>query len=108
MAFGLRFSNLTWRGTVTHGPYALCRHPAYLAKNLFWWSASLPFLPASGSLADGLRNTCLLAGVSAVYWWRAKTEERHLLGEDAKYRAYWAWAGAHAPVTRAIARLTGF
>ncbi|WP_436428256.1 hypothetical protein, partial [Enterococcus faecium] len=36
VAFGLRFSNLTHRGILTHGPYALSRHPAYLAKNLFW------------------------------------------------------------------------
>ena len=34
--FGLRFSNLTYRGVITNGPYRFTRHPAYLAKNLFW------------------------------------------------------------------------
>lgn len=103
VAFGLRFSNLTYRGVITHGPYRVTRHPAYVAKNLFWWSATLPFLPASGSVVDAIRNTVILAMVSGVYWWRARTEERHLLVEDATYRAYWAWAGQRAPVTRGLA-----
>src|SRR3546814_20885855 len=38
VAFGLRFSNLTHRGILTHGPYRWTRHPAYLSKNLFWRS----------------------------------------------------------------------
>ncbi|RVU05329.1 DUF1295 domain-containing protein [Novosphingobium umbonatum] len=105
VAFGLRFSNLTYRGVITHGPYRLTRHPAYLSKNLFWWSLTLPFLPTNGSLVDAFRNTCILGLVSAVYWWRAKTEERHLLAEDAQYRAYWAWAVEGAPATRALRRL---
>ena len=33
MAFGLRFSNLTHRGILTHGPYAFTKHPAYMSKN---------------------------------------------------------------------------
>lgn len=105
VAFGLRFSNLTYRGIITHGPYRLTRHPAYVAKNLFWWSVTLPFLSPSGSLVDGIRNTALLAMVSAVYWWRAKTEERHLLAEDEKYRAYWTWAETGAPITRLLKRI---
>jgi protein-S-isoprenylcysteine O-methyltransferase Ste14 len=75
--------NLTYRGVITHGPYRLTRHPAYVAKNLFWWSVSLPFLSPTGSMVDCIRNTAILAMVSAVYWWRAKAEERHLLAEDA-------------------------
>ncbi len=35
VAFGIRFSNLTHRGILTHGPYAVSRHPAYLSKNIF-------------------------------------------------------------------------
>ncbi|NBC35843.1 DUF1295 domain-containing protein [Novosphingobium sp. FSY-8] len=111
VAFGVRFSNLTYRGVITTGPYRWTRHPAYLAKNLFWWGASLPMLPATGLVSDALRNTAILASVSAVYWWRARTEERHLLAQDAKYREYHAWAGAHAPVTRgigAVLRWLGF
>ena len=101
VAFGIRFSNLTYRGVITHGPYALCRHPAYLSKNLFWWSSALPFLTTTHLLSDMVRNTVMLCIVNAVYFWRAKTEERHLLAEDPKYREYWHWAEAHAPLTRA-------
>ncbi len=55
VAFGLRFSNLTYRGVLTNGPYAFTRHPAYLSKNTYWWLASLPFLTTSGSAVDAIR-----------------------------------------------------
>src|SRR5690606_7439129 len=42
VAFGIRFSNLTYRGVLTNGPYRFTRHPAYLSKNLFWWFTALP------------------------------------------------------------------
>ena len=105
VAFGLRFSNLTYRGVLTNGPYRFTRHPAYLAKNLFWWCETLPFLAVTTSLTDAVRNTVVLALVSGVYFWRAKTEERHLLAEDAKYRAYHAWMDRHGAITRALNRL---
>jgi protein-S-isoprenylcysteine O-methyltransferase Ste14 len=105
VAFGLRFSNLTYRGVVTHGPYRWTRHPAYLAKNLFWWSASLPFLVTSGSVVDGMRNGAMLAMVGGIYYWRSRCEERHLLGQDAQYRAYHAWAARYAPITRMLGQL---
>lgn len=106
VAFGLRFSNLTYRGVLTNGPYAFTRHPAYLSKNAYWWLATLPFLVTSGSAVDAIRNTVILALVSAVYYWRARTEERHLLAEDAKYREYHAWMAQHGPITRSLRRLT--
>ena len=105
VAFGLRFSNLTYRGVLTGGPYRFTRHPAYLSKNLFWWCATMPFLATSGSLTDVVRNTALLALVSAVYYWRARTEERHLSDEDPKYRAYSAWMQDNAVITRGFAVL---
>ncbi len=105
MAFGIRFSNLTHRGIITHGPYALTRHPAYVAKNLTWWIGSLPFLVTAGGWVEGARNVVLLGLVSGIYYWRAKTEEKHLLGDPA-YVAYWNWAQAHAPLPRLLARLT--
>lgn len=104
VAFGLRFSNLTHRGILTHGPYAWSKHPAYLAKNLFWWSAVLPFLATTGSMVDMIRNTAVLAMVSAVYYWRARTEERHL-SEDPAYRDYAAWMERNGPIPRLFARL---
>lgn len=106
-AFGLRFSNLTYRGVLTNGPYRFTRHPAYLSKNLFWWCSTLPFLVTSHALTDMVRNTVLLGVVSAIYFWRAKTEEAHLLGEDAKYREYHAWMAQNAPITRGLGWLLG-
>jgi len=87
VAFGIRFSNLTHRGIVTHGPYAIVRHPAYWSKNAFWWLATLPFFATTGSWSDAMRNTIIMALVSGVYFWRARTEEMHLRN-DATYRAY--------------------
>lgn len=105
VAFGIRFSNLTYRGVLTHGPYRWTRHPAYLSKNTFWWCATMPFLVTNGSTTDAVRNAVCLAGVSAIYFWRAKTEERHLLCEDAKYREYHAWMEHNPTVTRFLKRL---
>ncbi|MET4895655.1 isoprenylcysteine carboxylmethyltransferase family protein [Sphingomonadaceae bacterium jetA1] len=105
VAFGLRFSNLTHRGILTHGPYAWSRHPAYLSKNLFWWIATVPVL-STGSWVDAARSTVLLGVVSGVYYWRARTEEWHLSADPA-YRAYHDWMGRHGPVTRLVARIIG-
>ena len=104
-AFGMRFSNLTYRGVLTNGPYRFTRHPAYLSKNLFWWTSTLPFLVTNGSLTDAIRNTVLLGIVSGIYYWRARTEEAHLLGEDPKYREYHAWMAENALITRTFARV---
>lgn len=98
MAFGLRFSNLTNRGVLTHGPYAWSRHPAYLSKNLFWWLSTIPVL-STGSLADAARATILMGVVSGIYYWRARTEERHLRADPA-YQAYDAWIERHGAVPR--------
>lgn len=103
VAFGLRFSNLTHRGILTHGPYAFSKHPAYLSKNLFWWIAGMPFLVTTDNIVDAVRNTALLAAVSGVYYWRAKTEEWHL-SDDPVYRAYADWMAQHGPVTRLMTR----
>lgn len=99
VAFGLRFSNLTHRGILTHGPYRLARHPAYLSKNAFWWLSTLPFLVTSGDPVTALRNTALLGVVSAIYYWRARTEEKHL-SADPDYRAYVDWMDRHGPLAR--------
>lgn len=101
VAFGLRFSNLTHRGILTHGPYRFTKHPAYVAKNLYWWLATMPFLVTSGSFTDMVRNSVLMAAVSAVYFWRAKTEEKHLLSDPA-YKDYAEWMDRNAPIPRAI------
>lgn len=101
VAFGLRFSNLTHRGILTNGPYRFTKHPAYVAKNLYWWLATMPFLVTSNSFTDMVRNTVIIAAVSGVYYWRAKTEEKHLLSDPA-YKEYAEWMDRNAPIPRAI------
>ena len=103
MAFGFRFSNLTNRGILTHGPYAFSRHPAYLSKNIFWWLSTLPVLTL-GTHVDAARAMLLLSAVSGVYYWRAKTEERHLR-LDPDYRAYDAWIARRGLIPRAFQRV---
>ncbi|UIP06270.1 DUF1295 domain-containing protein [Erythrobacter sp. SDW2] len=106
VAFGIRFSNLTYRGVLTNGPYRFTRHPAYVSKNLFWWLSVLPFMVGpDGSLVDVIRNSFFLAVVSGIYYWRAKTEEAHLLAEDPKYRAYSDWMEQHGLITAPLVRL---
>ncbi|SMQ73560.1 Protein of unknown function [Altererythrobacter xiamenensis] len=105
VAFGIRFSNLTYRGVLTNGPYRYTRHPAYLSKNLFWWCSVMPFLVTSGSPVDAIRNTFFLLCVNAIYFWRAKTEEAHLLAEDPKYREYHAWMGENGLITSRFTRI---
>ena len=104
-AFGIRFSNLTYRGVISNGPYRFTRHPAYLSKNLFWWFSVMPFLVTNGSTTDAIRNTIFLGVVSAIYYWRARTEEAHLLAEDAKYREYHAWMAEHGAITARLRKL---
>jgi protein-S-isoprenylcysteine O-methyltransferase Ste14 len=104
VAFGLRFSNLTHRGILTHGPYRWTKHPAYLAKNTFWWLATLPFLATTSNPVDMIRNTVVLGLIGGVYHWRARTEERHLMADPA-YREYAAWMERNAPIPKLLRRL---
>jgi protein-S-isoprenylcysteine O-methyltransferase Ste14 len=106
VAFGIRFSNLTHRGILTHGPYAWTKHPAYLSKNIFWWLATMPFLTVTGNPVDLIRNCVILAIVSGVYYWRARTEERHLSADPA-YVEYAEWMERNGPIPRAIRWVRG-
>lgn len=89
ISFGIRFSNLTNRGTLTNGPYRWMKHPAYVSKNISWWLIAIPFL-SNGGVATGVRDCIALSLVNGVYYLRAKTEERHML-RDPDYVAYWTW-----------------
>lgn len=88
--FGCRFSNLTHRGIITSGPYRWTKHPSYVFKNISWWLIAIPFVPGDGSFETAARNCFLLACVSAIYFLRARTEERHL-SQDPDYVAYALW-----------------
>lgn len=94
VAFGLRFSNLTNRGIITNGPYRYTKHPAYIAKNLSWWLIAIPFVPEDGTIGTAVICCVMLLGVNALYFLRAKTEERHLMA-DPDYRAYAEWIARH-------------
>ena len=75
--FGTRFSNLTYRGLLSSGPYRLCKHPAYVCKNLSWWLIAVPVVSSQGWQA-AVRNSLRLLLVNLIYFARARTEERHL------------------------------
>ena len=93
VAFGIRFSNLTHRGIITSGPYRYSKHPAYLSKNLSWWLISVPLVAGQG-WPTALRHCLMLLLLNAVYFLRARTEERHL-SRDANYVAYAQWVNEH-------------
>lgn len=93
VVFGCRFSNLTHRGILTHGPYRWTKHPAYLSKNIVWWLVSVPFISDVG-FDEAIRHCLLLLGVNMIYFLRARTEERQL-SNDPVYVAYALWIDRH-------------
>jgi protein-S-isoprenylcysteine O-methyltransferase Ste14 len=99
---GLRFSNLTNRGIVTNGAYRICKHPAYLFKNIKWWLISVPFA-AQGSAAEAIRLSLLLVCVNCIYLARSACEER-LLAQDPDYVAYALWMERFGPL-RVLGRI---
>lgn len=78
-ALGFKASNLTHRGVVTSGPYAVVRHPIYSLKLLSWFAIALPSLTIISALG--------IAAWGLIYVARAITEERHLR-QDPAYIAY--------------------
>jgi hypothetical protein len=104
LSFGFRFSNLTHRGIITHGPFRYTKHPAYLCKNISWWLTDIPYL-AAGGWVEGLRHSILLVGYNVIYYLRAKTEEKHL-SADPDYVAYSKWIDQHGVIAR-IRKLIG-
>lgn len=95
-ALGTKASNLTNRGTVSCFPYNIVRHPAYISKNIFWIVTLIPlfivdFNAQNFDLLNYLNKllsiliTCVVFVL--IYYFRAITEERHLL-KDPEYRAY--------------------
>lgn len=88
IAFGLRFSNLTYRGLIDRGPYRYLKHPAYVSKNIYWWLYTVPLVGVH-SAGDIAANLGGMSAISLIYYLRAKTEERHLMRypEYAEYAA---------------------
>lgn len=84
--YGLRWSNLTHRGIITTGPYRYMKHPDYVAKSAYFWLTAAPFLTAATPWGAVTGSLALLA-VNAIYYGRARMEEKHL-SEDPAYVAY--------------------
>lgn len=93
MTFGLRFSNLTHRGILTNGPFRFTKHPSYVSKNIYWWLLSVPFISSQG-WDQATQNCLLILGVNAIYFMRARIEEKHL-SEDPVYVEYALWIDRH-------------
>lgn len=96
VALFTKAGNLTNRGIVDKWPYSVVRHPAYVCKILFW---SVPIVPmifvnfrdVNFSLFEyiiGLVFVLLnIFATTIIYYFRAITEERHLL-KDPDYVQY--------------------
>lgn len=90
VALGWKASNLTHRGIVSRGPYAIVRHPAYTCKNLAWWIGAIPLVSVAfeQSVTTGLLTVTSVICTTLLYALRALTEEDHLRSVDAEYAEY--------------------
>lgn len=77
LCFGLRFSNLTYRGLISAGPFRFTKHPQYVSKLANRFLFYVPFL-SHGGIGGALWTCFLFGGICAVYYLRARTEENHL------------------------------
>ncbi|NCC21686.1 MAG: hypothetical protein EOM26_04390 [Alphaproteobacteria bacterium] len=99
--FGLRFSNLTHRGILTHGMYSLTKHPAYITKNVSWWLLDMPFLGTS--FWGAVKNVIFLLLANGIYFLRARYEEK-LLMPDPVYREYSRYIAEYGIFARILRR----
>ena len=95
-ALGTKGSNLTNRGTVSRFPYSVVRHPAYITKVLFWFLTTVPLFIVHFSvewfswkqyLSNLILTTVAFFCLASIYYFRALTEERHLI-KDPDYQDY--------------------
>lgn len=93
MSFGLRFSNLTYRGLMSSGPFRLTKHPQYVSKMLNRFLFYVPFLSMTGMANAGVQCAVFLVIVS-IYYLRARTEENHL-SRYPEYVEYARWIDEH-------------
>jgi len=105
IALGYRFSNLTYRGLVTSGPYRFTKHPAYITKCLSWWLISIPFISDDG-WTSALKMSLMLAGLCFIYFLRARTEENHLSNYP-EYVEYAEWINERG-IFRFVGKLIPF
>lgn len=77
MTFGLRFSNLTYRGLITSGLFRYTKHPQYVAKMFNRFFVCVPFLSPTGT-AGAIETLIAFFILCVIYYLRARTEENHL------------------------------
>lgn len=77
LTFGIRFSNLTYRGLISEGPFRFTKHPQYVFKMFNRFFYMVPILSLYG-VVGGVYSMILFMGICFVYYFRAKTEENHL------------------------------
>jgi protein-S-isoprenylcysteine O-methyltransferase Ste14 len=96
VALGTKASNLTNRGIIKAFPYNIVRHPAYISKNVFWLCSVLVLIimayeNSTSSFMVFISQAFFIlvawAAVAAIYYFRALTEEQHLM-RDPDYREY--------------------
>jgi len=105
LTFGLRFSNLTYRGLITAGPFRFTKHPQYVSKIFNRFFFLMPFLSMNG-LIGAVENMLMFAGVCFIYFMRARTEENHL-SRYPEYVRYALWIDENG-IFRAIGRWLPF
>jgi protein-S-isoprenylcysteine O-methyltransferase Ste14 len=86
ISFGTRFTNLTHRGIIFAGPYRFLRHPAYVSQMIALFAITTPFW--RDNLFLSLQALVMYAAMCAIYYVRAKTEERNLLSQGLEYALY--------------------
>lgn len=101
VSLGSRSSYMTHRGIVTNGLFRFTKHPAYLFG---WVLMVVIYLPVEGGPEGWAKGAVGAAGLGALFWLRARTEEAHL-SRDAEYVRYGLWMNEHgifAPLGRLI------
>jgi len=87
LTFGIRFSNIAFRGLITGGPFRYTKHPQYISKMFNRFFYYVPFLSLFG-IVGALQTLVMFMGLCFIYFLRARTEENHL----AQYPEYIEYA----------------
>lgn len=105
LTFGFRFSNLTYRGLISSGPFQITKHPQYISKMLNRFFFFVPFLSLNG-VFGALETLGLFSIICFIYFLRARTEENHL-SRYPEYVEYANWINENGAF-RHIGRLLPF
>jgi isoprenylcysteine carboxyl methyltransferase (ICMT) family protein YpbQ len=89
LTFGMRFSNLTYRGLITTGQFRFTKHPQYISKIFNRFLVFMPFLSHAG-VWGACRTVVLFTVIPLIYFLRARTEENHL-SRYPEYVQYALW-----------------